>query len=588
MYVNNLINFKSFNILPEFFLSISILIILLYGLILSTKKKKLLIQQSTSNLGTLVLFFLLLLLINDKLYIIEKSSFNNTLINDSLSYFSKLIITSFSLYCIINIKQYLKEQKINNFEYILLYLFAVLGILLLCSSNDLITAYLAIELQSLSFYVMASFKKNSNFSIDAGLKYFVLGSLSSGLFLFGSSLIYGFTGSTNFDDFKDLFFWFTYDNLFLLNDLDKYVSSNFSNELYSAFIVRLATNEAYTVSELETRFFTHTIYNNYDVNKIYSITLDDLIIAIETYKRFVLQNFQKLFLHDNVFDVMILQFSLIFILISLFFKLAIAPFHVWLPDIYEGSPTSSTFFFAIIPKLSLFVVLIRLFYYCFFGFIDYWIYIIIVLALLSIIIGSFTAIDQRKMKSLFAFSSIGHMGYALIAYNSGSFEGIQMLLIYLLIYMLAGAFIWSVFFLTKLKHKFTYKTNKDLAEFSLLFKSNKILTFFLSIVLLSLAGFPPLIGFLAKTNIFLTAIKSYYYFVSLLAIICSVVSTFYYLRIIKILFFENKLVGNLYFPINGYTTISIIVIFYFFIFLFVNPTILYIMTFKVCLLTSLF
>lgn len=583
MYVNNLINFKNFTILPEFFLSISILIILLYGLILSTKKKNLLIQNSTLNLGILVLFFLLLLLINENLSVIEKSSFNNTLINDSLSYFSKLIITFFSLFCIINIKRYLKEQKINNFEYILLYLFAVLGILLLCSSNDLITAYLSIELQSLSFYVMAAFKKNSNFSIDAGLKYFVLGSLSSGLFLFGSSLIYGFTGSTNFDDFKDLFFWFTYDNIFLLNDLDAYFSSCYSNDLYSAFMLRLNSNDMYSVSDVDARFFTE-----YNPNKIFSISLNDLVFAVESYKHFVLRNFQDVLLHDNIFDVMVLQFSLIFILISLFFKLAIAPFHVWLPDIYEGSPTSSTFFFAIIPKLSLFVILIRIFYYCFFGFIDYWLYIFIILALLSIIIGSFTAIDQRKVKSLFAFSSIGHMGYALIAYNSGSFEGIQMLLIYLVIYMLAGSFIWSVFLISKLKHKFTYKANKDLAEFSLLFKSNKILTFFLSIVLLSLAGFPPLIGFLAKTNIFLTAIKSYYYFVSLLAILCSVVSTFYYLRIIKILFFENKITGNLYAPINDQSTLSVVVIFYFFIFLFINPTTLYLITYKVCLLTSFF
>lgn len=582
MYINNLINFKNFNILPEFFLSISILILLLYGLILSTKKKGLLIQHSTLNLGVLILFFVLLLLINDKIYIIEKSSFNNTLINDSLSYFSKTIITFFSLYCIININQYLKEQKINNFEYVLLFLFAVLGILLLCSSNDLITAYLSIELQSLSFYVMASFKKNSNFSIDAGLKYFVLGSLSSGLFLFGSSLIYGFTGSTNFDDFKDLFFWFTYDNLFLLNDFDKYFSLNYSNELYSSFLLRFNSNDAYTLSDVNSRFFT-----DFDNNKITSVSFEDLIICLGSSK-FVFKNFQDIFLHDNSFDIMILQFALIFLLISLFFKLAIAPFHVWLPDIYEGSPTSSTFFFAIIPKLGLFVVLIRIFYYCFFSFIDYWLYITLVLALLSIIVGSFTAIDQRKLKSLFAFSSVGHMGYSLIAYNSGSFEGIQMLLIYLLIYMLAGVFIWSTFLLTKLKHKFTYKTNKDLAEFSLLFKSNKVLTFFLSIVLLSLAGFPPLIGFLAKTSIFLTALKSYYYFISFLAILCSVISTFYYLRIIKILFFENKLVGNLYSPINNNKTISLVMAFYFFIFLFLNPTILYIITYKVCLLTSFF
>jgi len=178
------------------------------------------------------------------------------------------------------IQQYLVDNKLNHFEYVLLILFSILGLFILIASNDLLTAYLAIELQSLSFYVLAAFKKNSTFSIESGIKYFILGSFSSCLFLFGSSLLYGITGTINFEDFKDLFFWY------------------------------------------------FQMSSSLDVSN---------------------------------FDITFVVVALMFILISLFFKLAIAPFHVWAPDVYEGSPTASTFFFSVVPKLSIFVLLFRLF-----------------------------------------------------------------------------------------------------------------------------------------------------------------------------------------------------------------------------------
>jgi len=579
MYANNLINLKNLNIIPELFLSVCILLLLLYGIFLSTKKQYLLIHKSTLNLGILILIFVLTLLLNDPTYVIEITNFNNTIINDSLSYFSKLFIITFSIFCLVIINQYLTLQKVNNFEYTLLYLFAILGLFLLCSSNDLITAYLAIELQSLSFYVMSAFKKNSNYSIDAGLKYFVLGSFSSGLFLFGASLIYGFTGSTNFEDFKDLFFWILPGNIVLLNDLDRFLQLNKTTEIHSAFVLRISSNEAYTVSEVETQFIL-------DFDE-YVYTLEDLCLIFDLKDRYVPKTFQELYVFDIVSEVILLQFALIFIIASLFFKLALAPFHIWLPDVYEGSLTSSTFFFAIIPKLGLFTLLIRITYYCFFGFFDYFQYFIVLVALLSIIIGSFTAVEQRKMKSLFAYSSIGHMGYSLIAYNSGTFEGIQMLLLYLVVYMLAGAFIWSIFLLTRLKYKFKNKTNKDLTEFASLFKSNNVLAIILSFVLLSLAGFPPLIGFLAKTSVFLVAMESSMYLISLIAILCSVISTFYYIRIIKTIFFENKLTGNLFYSYDNQKAFLIVLCFYLFLFLFINPTFLYLITYKISLLLSL-
>ena len=161
-----------------------------------------------------------------------------------------------------------------------------------------------------------------------------------------------------------------------------------------------------------------------------------------------------------------------------------------------------------------------------------------------------------------------------------------MLMLYLIVYMLAGLVVWSIIILTKLKHKYVYKTNKDLTEFSLLFKSNKSLSLILAIVLLSLAGFPPLIGFFAKTSIFLVTIESSMYFIAIISILCSVVSTFYYVRLIKIIFFENKITGNLFYPIDTQKSILLTSLSFFLIFLFINPTLLYLITYKISLSLS--
>ena len=253
MLFESLISLKNLTIIPELFLSISIVYLLLYGTILSTKTNHLLIYNSTLYLGLLILFFVLYLLNNDTTLSIKILNFNNTIVNDSLSFFSKQIIISFSIFCLIIIQQYLTNQKINHFEYILLLLFSILGLLLLCSSNDLITVYLSIELQSLSFYVMAAFKKNSSFSIEAGLKYFILGAFSSSLFLLGASYLYGITGSTNFEDYKDMFFWVSPGIIESLSDFDNYLKVNFSNTVYLSLMLRASYN-FYNLSESEIIF----------------------------------------------------------------------------------------------------------------------------------------------------------------------------------------------------------------------------------------------------------------------------------------------------------------------------------------------
>ena len=199
-----------------------------------------------------------------------------------------------SIFCFLMIQRYIAVQKINYFEYSVLILFALLGIFFICSSNDLITAYLSIELQSLSFYVMAAMKKDSAFSVDAGLKYFILGAFSSSLFLFGSSILYGISGTTNFEDLKNLFF--------LINIESDGICASMNNT----------------------------------------------------------------FVKNIFLDGGLIQFALVFIFVSLLFKLAVAPFHLWSIDVYEESPSSSTFFFAVVPKLAIFVLLIRIFYSSFF------------------------------------------------------------------------------------------------------------------------------------------------------------------------------------------------------------------------------
>ena len=253
MIVDTLL-FKDINVFPELFLGTSLIYLILHCTFLSVQKSFPLIQSSVVNLALLVLVFTWYLLFNDGLYVLESSIFNDTLVNDYLSFSSQSIVLFLSFFSLLVIQQYLVYQQLNNFEYILIILFSVLGLMLLCSSNDLITAYLSIELQSLSFYVLASFKKSSSFSVESGLKYFILGSFSSSLFLLGSSFLYGVSGTVNLEDYKNLFMFIT------------------------------------------------------DCNS------------------------------DSIIELGLVHVGLSLILASLLFKLVVAPFHVWAPNVYEGSP----------------------------------------------------------------------------------------------------------------------------------------------------------------------------------------------------------------------------------------------------------
>ena len=514
------------SVFSELFLGIGIIYLIMHGMFVSfTNANKFpLITFSIIYLSVLILVMSCFLLINDSLLNLVFTSFCNTITTDYLSFFAKLVIGVASIICLFLIQQYLLNQQINSFEYVVIILFSILGLFLLCSANDLITAYLAVELQSLSFYILSAFKKNSIYSVESGLKYFILGAFSSGLFLFGSSLIYGTSGSLNFEDLKDLVF---------------YENQSFSLKAF------------FTIKMSELLFISEKV-NTANIDMITSC--NNLILI-----------------------------GLIFIFISLFFKLALTPFHLWSPDIYEGSPSSSTLFFAIVPKISIFILLLRISHLTFFSFISMWEEYVTIIAVSSIVVGSVVGLEQRKFKSLLAYSSISHMGYLLISFCAGTIEGFQMLFCYLVIYIGSGLCIWSIFMLTSLKTVYDKKQNKDLGDLSFLFKSNSMLAVILATALFSIAGLPPLIGFMVKLSIFLVVIEQSFYITAFISIVFSVISTFFYLRIIKILFFEPKLTGCLYYPINTQKAVIVSILFYLFIYLFINPSMLYLLAYKISL-----
>lgn len=527
----NIVSLQSFTVFTEYFIALSIIYILIVVTLITYNSSGLLLQKAISECIALILFMSCYLMINDDLISVGFFSFNKAIINDEFAFFTKFIVCFFSAIYFLFISDSLKEQKLTSFEYLIIILFAVLGLMLMCNSNDLLITYLSIELASLAFYVLASFRKVSSYSVESGIKYFITGAVSSAFFLLGSSFIYGISGSINFYDFYDLF------------NCTFFYTPPFRHIEW----LRMDTIAAFLICELRES------QGEFDyAGKIYESSLIDIGLAL--------------------------------ILFSLFIKLALAPFHLWSLDVYEGSPTSSTFFFAVISKLSIFVILIRLCYISFGEVSDSWPFYSLWIGLLSIFVGSFGGLKQRKLKTLLAYSSVSHMGYLLISFSTASFLGVQMILFYMVIYMISGLIIWSTFLFLRLKRKTTIlKYNKELGDLSLLRKSNSALAFSFSLSMFSMAGIPPLIGFLAKLSIFLPLIVTHNYLVALVSVLCSVVSTFYYIRIIKVLYFENVLVGKLYYPITSEKTILLSILTFLLIFLFINPTLLYLLCYKAVL-----
>ena len=420
-------------IIPELFLTTSIMILLMIGVFYKNS------FNLIFKLSTIILLATFILLFNHSVDTSAKL-FNNSYTIDYLSLFMKALTLVACIFVMLSSFDYIKLIGINKIEYPILILSATLGMMIMISSYDLIVFYMGLELQSLSLYVLASFNRDNYRSSEAGLKYFVLSALSSGLLLYGCSLIYGFSGSTNFD-----------------------------------------------------------------------------LIA---------QNINQL----NTGSI----FGIVFILVGLAFKVSAVPFHMWAPDVYEGSPTSVTAFFAIVPKVAALTVFIRFLYVPFINLVDQWQMIIIFISLASMILGAVAAIGQTNLKRLMAYSSIGHMGYALAGLATGSNEGIQSTVIYLSIYLLMNLGIFSCIFMMKRKDIF-YEDIQDLSGLS---KNHPIISICLLLLLFSLAGIPPLAGFFAKFYVFMAVIKVKMYTLAIIGLITTVISAFYYLRIIKTIYFD--------------------------------------------------
>jgi NADH-quinone oxidoreductase subunit N len=422
-------------ILPEIFISLSIMFLLILGVF--KKNSALLIY----NLTTVTLIILLALLLN--LYqVSDLSIFNNSYKIDKLATFMKLLTIGSGIFVMLTSSKYIELTKINKMEYPILILSAILGMMVMISSNDLIVFYMGLELQSLALYVLASFNRENLLSTESGLKYFVLSALSSGLLLYGCSLIYGFTETTNFNE----------------------ILQNSKSGQYG------------------------------------------------------------------------LTFGIVFVLVGLAFKISAVPFHMWAPDVYQGSPTSVTTFFAILPKIAALSVFIRFLYVPFAEMNDQWQMIIVFLSIASMIFGAVAAIGQKNLKRLVAYSSIGHMGYALAGLASGTNQGIQGSISYMAIYLVMNLAFFSCLFMLRRNNEY-YENIEDLSGLS---KNHPVLSFSLLIILFSLAGIPPLAGFFAKFYVFMAVIEQQMYFLAIIGLLATVVAAFYYLRIIKIIYFDKE------------------------------------------------
>jgi len=470
------------SLLPEIFLGISVSLLLIYGVVYSTAVNLNLpvIVRSSGWLSILVLLLTVTLLLNDPIG--STSIFYNVLIQDYFTCIAKVFVVIASICCILISFEYIQEERINAFEYFSLMLLSILGMMLLISSYNLISMYLAIELQSLCLYVLAAFKKRSAFSTEAGLKYFILGALSSGMLLFGSSLIYGFTGSTSFED-----------------------------------ISKICTS-LHSVQDFQ--------YNG-------------------------------------------LLIGLCFISAGTLFKMAAVPFHMWSPDVYEGSPTTISAFFAIVPKIALLALFLRIFMYTFHDIIGFWQYIILLSSFGSMVVGAFGALQQRKIKRLLAYSSIGHVGYMLVGVSTGTVEGLQGLVIYIMLYMIMSICIWTS--VLSLSYENKPGRAKYLTDFVALSRINPILAVTIALTLFSMAGVPPLAGFFSKLYVFFSAMESSMYLIVIVGVLTSCIGAYYYIRLIKVMFFEKVTTWTIYKPLDREKSLVLGSTFFIIMFFFLYP-----------------
>ena len=375
-------------------------------------------------------------------------TFNGLFVMDAFGVFMKVLVLLAASLAVIMSLGYIEREGMQRFEFPVLMLFATLGMLMMVSANDLMSLYVGLETQSLALYVIAAFKRDSARSTEAGLKYFVLGALSSGLLLYGASLVYGFAGTTSFDKIAALF----------------------------------ASGA-----------------------------------------------------HPSIGVII----GLVFVCAGLAFKISAVPFHMWTPDVYEGAPTPVTAFFAVAPKVAAIALFTRLLIEPFGHMVHQWQQIIIVTSVLSMVLGSFAAIVQTNIKRLMAYSSIGHIGFALVGLAAGTQEGVRGVLIYMAIYLFMNVGAFGVILCMKQRGRMV----EDIKDLSGIARTNPMLAAAMAIFMFSMAGIPPLAGFFSKLYVFFAAVEAGLYTLAVIGVLTSVVGAYYYIRIIKVMYFDEPVGG---------------------------------------------
>ena len=480
-------------LLPEVFLALSFLVLLIYGSfqVIYATKLYTSINFNVCRLTTIIISLVLVLVINNP--IINQTIWNASFVTDSLSNAIKFFVIFVVLLCNLVSEEYLYKAKIRPYEIFVFFVGICLSLCLLISSYDLLSIYLSIEFLSLIFYTLAAWKRDSGFSAEAGLKYFILGSLASIFFLFGSSLIYLVTGTTNLGSLS-----------ILLEGLSSY-----------------------------------------------SVIANLGLMAIGS---------------------------------ALLFKLGAAPYHMWVVDVYEGSPTLVSLIFAAVPKFAIFIILSRLAFVSSWSLFPLvWENLFCICGTLSLLIGCFGGLGEIKIKRMLAYSGIGHVGFICLALSCGSMEGIQSVFIYLFIYTLTSIYMWVyVLHLAPLK-----KNWLSLTESVGLVQSNPLLGLITCLMFFSLAGIPPFAGFFAKLFVFVSLIDGYFYVVSVFAVLTSVLSAFYYLRLIKILYFEKTKTWIFFDSLSkSYSFVLVLSSFIVLLFL-VSPNFFYLLSYKLGLVLSI-
>jgi NADH-quinone oxidoreductase subunit N len=435
-------------LLPELVLAIGTMILLMVGVFRGDRSTGLV---SNLTIGLFIVTTILVLRAPADV----KLAFSGGFVTSAFTTFMKVLVLLGAAIAILMSERFIKSERLERFEYPILIAFSAVGMMMMISANDLISLYIGLELQSLALYVLAAYNRDSVRSTEAGLKYFVLGALSSGLFLYGATLIYGFTGATNFDA-----------------------------------IAAVAAQDKINVG---------------------------------------------------------LTVGLVFLLSGLAFKIAAVPFHMWTPDVYEGAPTPVTAFFAAAPKLAAVAMTLRVLIDPFLAVTQQWQQIIVLISILSMALGSFAAIGQTNIKRLMAYSSIANVGHVLVGLAAGSKEGIEGVLIYLAIYLVMTLGTFAVI----LSMRRSEGMVESIDELSGLSTRQPLLALALAILLFSLAGIPPLAGFMAKFYVYLAAVEADLWILAVVGILTSVVGAYYYIRIVLIMYNGEPAGGPFEGPISG-------------------------------------